>query len=58
MLGSLPMVTGHWGNCSTRSALAPVREHVSARADSLARELFATDVFERWVAELLRGRSS
>jgi len=39
----------------TVGLLAPVREHAIARADSLARELFASDAFERWLAELLRS---
>ena len=37
--------------------LAPVRGHSLERADSLARELFASDAFAQWLAELLRSGS-
>jgi hypothetical protein len=37
--------------------LTPVRAHALARADSMARELFASDAFARWLAELLRSGS-
>ena len=38
--------------------LAAVRAHTLARADSLARDLFASDSFAQWLAELLRSGSS
>ena len=34
---------------------APVREHVLARGEELARSLFASDAFARWLGELLRA---